>query len=114
MEFGGDDIADADILANEDSPPMTHNVNQCPTCSVCEGISSEDNEETCCNKSTQNGNRSVRLWYISAFVLLARLYSFYLTVVAYPVYTDGILHFFGNVLAAELHAECTGPGCQSG
>ena len=53
-------------------------------------------------------------WFIIAFSLFARLHSFYLTVVAYPIYNDGILHFFGNVLTAELHAECTGPGCQTG
>ena len=52
--------------------------------------------------------------YIIPFSLFAQLHSFYLTVVAYPIYNDGILHFFGNVLTAELHAECTGPGCQTG
>ena len=59
MEFSGD-AANADIFANEDCPPAVSG-NQCPTCSMCQGISTEDNVEVCCNKETQNGNRSVRL-----------------------------------------------------
>ena len=57
IEFSGDDTADADIFANEGCPPQFFNGNSCPTCSMCERNSAEDNVEVCCNMDTQNGNR---------------------------------------------------------
>ena len=66
MEFSGDDTANADILANEDCPPAVSG-NLCPTCSMCEGISTEGNVEVCCNKETVNGNRSVQHYYVTAY-----------------------------------------------
>ena len=54
IDFNG---GDADLLVDEGEHPITSSGYRCPTCSMCEGISGNDYEETCSNMGTQNGNK---------------------------------------------------------